>query len=73
MGQPVTWQYALVWTPTVEGSLVELYRISSAGHRFLWAKERVPGHEPTVALADVLQQMYNGVLELMERAGTASF
>jgi hypothetical protein len=69
MGRPVTWQYAVVWTPNTPVSTIEFYRISSSGHRFLWATADMPEWGNTPALPDILQQLYVGVLELMERTG----
>jgi hypothetical protein len=66
MGQPVTWQYTLVWTPDDQASKIELYRVSSAGHRFLWlVKSRGPYNEAH-AVDRILQELYTGLLELME-------
>lgn len=66
MGQPIYWQYALVWTPQARKPQFSLYRQSSAGHRFLWAA--VPAQEvaqtPTVDQA--LEELYGGLLALME-------
>lgn len=69
MGQPVTWQYAVVWTPLPDKSRVQLFRISSAGHRFLWGESYGDPHGGNPGVADVLQQLYIGVLELMETTG----
>jgi hypothetical protein len=72
MGQPIRWQYDLVWTPEQGASRVELYRISSAGHRFRWASASMPESTDSLGIADVLQQLYTGVLELMQDAGIAT-
>lgn len=66
VGQPIHWQYALIWSPEAKSPRVTLYRISSAGHRFLWAS--VPGPEliETPDVDRVLQELYTGLLELME-------
>lgn len=66
MGQQISWQYALVWTPEARQPQFTLYRRSSAGHIFTWAA--IPGAEltglPTVDR--VLEEMYRAVLGLME-------
>lgn len=71
MGQPVTWQYALVWTPEPGASRAELFRISSAGHRFRWASCSMPESVGTHGIADVLQELYTSCLEIMQDAGIA--
>ncbi len=70
MGRPIKWQYAVVWTPGEQVSHGELFRISNAGHRFLWARTEMRPSPDSQPVADVLQQLYIAVLELMEEAGT---
>lgn len=66
MGQPITWQYALVWTPEASKPAFTLYRRSSAGHIFTWAA--IPGPELTSSpsVDTVLASLYDGLLALME-------
>jgi hypothetical protein len=71
MGQPVTWQYALVWTPDEHASKVELYRISSAGHRFLWAAASRGPQAKTPTLDDVHYELYYGLQEIMKKGAEA--
>lgn len=66
VGQQITWQYALVWTPEARQPQFTLYRRSSAGHIFTWAA--VPGPEltKTPSVDTVLASLYDGLLALME-------
>lgn len=66
MGQPVTWQYAVVWQPGTPASEAVLYRISSAGHRFRWAAVALPAALSPGSVDQVLEEIYASVLALME-------
>lgn len=66
MGQQITWQYHLVWAPSAVSPIFSVYRVSSAGHRFLWASAPAPELTGTPDLHRVLQELYQGLLVLME-------
>lgn len=66
MGQLIKWQYALIWTPDSPASEVNVYRISTGGHRFLWASAVLPASEVPKQLDGVLEEFYAAVLALME-------
>lgn len=71
MGQPITWQYVLVWTPDATASKIELFRVNSAGHRFLWASISRGPQATTPDLNDVHYELYHGLQEIMEQAANA--
>lgn len=66
MGQQIYWQYALVWSPEARQPTFTLYRHSSAGHRFTWAAVPAPGRAGTPSVDQVLEELYAGLLALME-------
>lgn len=66
MGQQITWQYYLVWTPQAAKPAFTLYRVSSAGHRFTWASVPAPNLMGTPGVDSVLEELYGGILELMQ-------
>lgn len=68
MGQPIYWQYALVWSPQASKPAFTVYRQSSAGHRFTWATVPAAELHGTPDLDRVLQELYGGLLSLMEDA-----
>lgn len=68
MGQAISWQYCLVWAPQARMPTFTLYRQSSAGHRFAWAAVPASELHGTPDLDRVLQELYGGLLSLMEDA-----
>lgn len=68
VGQQIYWQYHLVWTPQAKEPAFTLYRVSSAGHRFAWATVPAPELKGTPGHDQVLQELYTGLLALMEDA-----
>lgn len=66
MGQPIQWEYGVLWTPEDASPKFTLWRISSAGHRFRWAHIEAPTIVATPSVDVVLEGFYGGLLGLME-------
>jgi hypothetical protein len=66
VGQPISWQYAVVWTPEAKKPSFTLYRRSSAGHIFTWAAVPGPVLSHTPSVDECLAALYDGLLALME-------
>jgi hypothetical protein len=66
VGQPISWQYVLVWSPMAAKPAFTVYRQSSAGHRFLWAAVPAGEYGGSPTIDQVLEELYGGLLALME-------
>lgn len=66
MGQPIQWQYALVWTSEASKPEFTLWRISNQGHRFSWAAVPAKPMRGIPTVDQVLEELYAGLLVLME-------
>lgn len=66
MGQQIYWQYALVWTPEAKQPSFTLYRRSNQGHTFMWATVPGSAFKGTPAVDQALEELYGGLLALME-------
>ena len=67
MGRPVKWLYSAVLEPGVQESKLSLYRVQEGTDtRFLWLTVAAPGLVDLPGIDDVLQNLYAGLLEMMQ-------
>jgi hypothetical protein len=66
MGSKIVWSYMVLWNPGADKPKIALYRRGSNGAVFKWAEVNGPGYEGMPLTDEVLQVLYQGLLDLIE-------